>query len=155
MRYPWKRFRALLYWRPRFLEDIKFRGYIWKSIHTNYDQMIQEKKRLKALLANNSCDEYAMKRVADAHGNITNSWYAIQVYERALREASCKDAKITLDELAICRGYRETSYTLFYECRRLFLDAQVSNGRLSHEEWEVCMEYARNQGSAQDPAWCE
>lgn len=79
------------------------------------------------------------------HGSITNAWYAVRIYGNALKDIKRKNLRIAPQELAICNGYREAAYRVFYECRELFLDSQVCAGKLSQVEREEGMEYARRQ----------
>lgn len=122
-----------------------FHKRIWGSIHEFYDIIVRDEKKIKSLLSKGVYDEYTMKRATKLHGSITNAWFAVQIYGDALRDLRRKNLRITLQELAICNGYRETAYRIFYECRELFLNAEFHVGKLSQTEREEGMEFARKQ----------
>lgn len=86
-----------------------------------------------------------MNRATKIHGSISSSWYAVQAYCDALRDIKRKNPQITSQELAICNGYREAAYRVFYECRELYLDTKILAGKITQAEKDEGMEYVKKQ----------
>lgn len=137
--------RSLFKWRPQYWQDLMLLRFLWKVFHQNYDKLIQDGERLKSLLSLCVYDESTMKKAHHLHVSVSSSWYGIMVYGNSIQEIKHKRLQITPQERAICDAYRDTGFRIFYECRILYLDAQLLTGKITQDERDKSLDYAKKR----------